>query len=296
MSPDSPLKQIRTFQGDVAEALSRQNESLVSIQQTEQFKRRVAGIDDPATAAELEATKRRRGFFFFLVGSIFFIALGLLGAWYGYHEFVRKTAPPRLSMPANRFISPTSEVSIDLSNATRETLIAAFSSATMGLSPEELRHVVGRSGREEDAPLVKTAEFLKILESRAPGNLVRAFESLFMLGALGESPFLIIKLASFENAFPGMLAWEANLAQDLGPLLSTAELVKAIVPASVFKDVIMKNKDIRVLELSNSLTPGEAPRTILLYSFFDNNTLIITDDIETLQTLIDQLTREKLSR
>lgn len=34
----SPLKQIRTFQGDVAEALDRQQESLFSIQQAERAK------------------------------------------------------------------------------------------------------------------------------------------------------------------------------------------------------------------------------------------------------------------
>jgi len=146
-----------------------------------------------------------------------------------------------------------------------------------------------------DRPLLRTSEFLEILNSQAPGNLVRAFDPLFMFGSFKgslatdeTSTFLIIKLASFENAFAGMLAWEEHLAEDLGPLFATATLFKNVAPESTFVDVIDRNKDIRMLML------GEQP--VLLYSFFDNNLLIITDHIETMRTLVDRLTREKLSR
>ena len=109
-----------------------------------------------------------------------------------------------------------------------------------------------------------------------------------MAGSLGEDPFLIIKLTSFENAFAGMLSWEPNMARDLAPLLGTTDLLKVINPAYVFKDVIVRNKDVRMLEASS--TP------VILYSFFDNQMLIITEDIDAIQTLIDRLTREKLLR
>jgi len=35
---------------------------------------------------------------------------------------------------------------------------------------------------------------------------------------------------------------------------------------------------------------------VFLYSFLDNKVLIITDNVGTLQTLIDRLTRESLTR
>ena len=109
-----------------------------------------------------------------------------------------------------------------------------------------------------------------------------------MFGTFGESAFLIIKLASFENAFAGMLMWEKSLSQDIGPLFATAEFLRSVPPETVFTDITDRNKDIRILAL------GGQP--ILLYSFLDNNTLIITDSMETLRTLIDRLTQEKLSR
>ena len=274
---ETPLKQIRTFQGDVAEAIQKQQESLVSIQQAEHLK---GDSVESATPASLEESRKRKEFFFLLSGGIVLLILGTVGVWYTYNEFVRKTATPITDVSANRFVSVNSEINLDLTAVTsRDTLISALSGARENVPTGELTHII--------LPL-STGEFLKILESRAPGSLVRAFDPLFMFGGFGESAFLIIKLSSFENAFAGMLAWEKNLSQDIGPLFVTAPLLKNILLDSVFRDLTDRNKDIREILVED--------QPILLYSFFDNNMLVITDHIETLRTLIDRLTREKLSR
>ena len=279
------LKQIRTFQGDVAEALKRQQESLVSIQRTEQMRRGTAPITDTASI-----NARRKDIFFLVLGSLFLFALGTVGTWFAYNEFSRKTSTPTITAPANRFISSNAENDLDLSTVTsRESLINALTLSTENIPPRELHHFI----LKKKSPLgldyvLPTEEFLKILESHAPSALVRAFDPLFMFGSFGESTFLIIKLASFENAFAGMLSWERDLGRDLGPIFFTAPLFRNDSGALVFIDTVDRNKDIRELKIG--------AQTALLYSFFDNNMLIITDNIETLRTLVDRLTREKLSR
>lgn len=273
---ETPLKQIRTFQGDVAEALRREQRSLVSIQQAEHLKK---GAAPSALDTLSENTKRRREIFFLFLGSLLLFTLGTVGAWYAYNEFVRRTITPIMNAPANRFVSVNTESNLTLAATSREDLIKTLSDAVQGVPNGELVHI--------NFPL-STTRFLEMLGTRAPGSLIRAFDPLFMFGAFGESTFLIIKLVSFENAFAGMLAWEQNLNQDIGPLFTTAELSRNVPPESTFTDVTDKNKDVRVLALGD--------QTVLLYSFFDNNMLIITDHIETLRTLIDRLTREKLSR
>lgn len=307
-STDSSLKQIRTFQGDVADALNRQQESLVSIQQTQQAKFRREGL--AAAETDDEIARRRKEFAMLIVGSIFFIALGGLGAWYGYSQYLEKTAPPVILTPENRFISTESTANIDASGKTREDILAAFDDALFDLPSGNLKQVVLRKGLVDrplsEAPLVETRNFFEIMGTRAPGSLIRAFSPLFMLGAiglpdqsLGSSRFIIIKLASYENAFAGMLNAEKIVAEDLAPLFSTSGLLNGIAPASVFKDVIVRNKDVRVLEVTEpgqgTTTPATV-RTALLYSFLDNEILIITENLETLETLIERLTREKLSR
>jgi len=277
MTPDeTPLKQIRTFQGDVAEALQREQRSLVSIQQAEHLKK---GSTSSATDTASENTKRKREIFFLFLGSLTLFVLGTVGAWYAYNEFVRRTVTPIMTAPANRFVSANTEINLTLTATSREALINTLADAVRGAPSGELIHINFS---------LSTIKFLEMLGTRAPGSLVRAFDPLFMFGAFGESTFLIIKLASFENAFAGMLAWEKNLNQDIGPLFATAELSRNVAPESTFTDVTDKNKDVRMLAL------GDQP--VLLYSFFDNNMLIITDHIETLRILMDRLTREKLSR
>ncbi|MCR4279366.1 MAG: hypothetical protein NUV78_01365 [Candidatus Zambryskibacteria bacterium] len=314
MDPESPLKQIRTFQGDVADALSGQKESVFSIHQKEEIKKRESGIPTVEEANEKNAaSKKRKDFIFLLIGSIFFVSVGVAASWYGYVEFMKRSAPPVLAVPENRFISVSKEVDMNLTNASRETFASAFAEALVGLNPGELVHVVGKVGMGETSSIITAAQFFSLIESRAPGSLVRSFDDLFMIGAIraqsesGEaSPFIIIRLNSFENAFAGMLSWEKDMPQDLLPLFSNSELVKAIDETSVFKDAIVKNKDVRILEVSAPVTDTAATstasstemriETVLAYSFFDNNMLIITNKIEALQTLIDRLIREKLVR
>lgn len=279
---ETPLKQIRTFQGDVAEALHRQQSSLVSIQRAEHLR---SGSIQSAADTPSKDTAKRKEFTMLVLGSLALFILGAVGVWFTYNEFVRKTATPAVVVPDSRFVSANTEININLTVASREALINALSDASRNVSPGELTHIILS---------LSTGEFLNILGSQAPSSLVRAFDPLFMFGVLGGSPtkgvsdFLIIKLVSFENAFAGMLLWEKNLAQDIGPLFATAPLLKNILPESAFVDVTDRNKDVRMLAL------GDQP--VLLYSFFDNNMLIITDSIETLRALIDRLTREKLSR
>lgn len=281
---ESPLKQIRTFQGDVAEALEKQKESLVSIHRAEQLKK---GSGSAVFSSPQKDSKKKQ-FFYLLLGSFFFLVLGGVGVWYAYSDFKIKTATPEVVIPESRLVSSNTEVVLNLSDISREALIASLSEASAGVPGIELKHVVLNKVTGETARLLSTDEFLVGLGSRAPGSLIRALDNLFMYGALGESAFLIIKLSSFENAFAGMLSWERNLGGDLGPLFSTRELLRSLAMESAFSDITDRNKDVRVLLFEN--------QPLLLYSFFDNETLIITENLETLRTLMDRLTQEKLSR
>lgn len=281
---ETPLKQIRTFQGDVAEALQRQNESLVSIQRAEHLKNPVI----PDTFGTLQSSSRKRELFSMFLGSLLLFILAAIGIRYTYDEFLGKVSTPTIDAPANRFLSPNTEISLEPKLDSRGALIDALKSAVESVPQGELRHIILKRKTEVGESLISASEFLRTLESRAPGSLVRAFDPSFMFGALGKSTFLIIKLSSFENAFAGMLAWEKNLSQDIGPLFASAALLKNVPLESVFTDVTDKNKDVRALMLEN--------QPVLLYSFLDNNMLVITDSFESLRTLIDRLTREKLSR
>lgn len=275
----SELKQIRTFQGDVAEALGRQNESLVSIQQQERARQ-------PLEAdSESNFDNKKRDFLFLVIGSAFFIIIGSLGAWLGWREYQKKIEPPITTIPDSRFITVSSETELGLATMTREEFASTFSEKTREVPANTILHII-------PAPEISTKQFFTILETQIPNALMRAFDKLFMIGSIGNNPFLIVKLASFENAFPGMLSWEKTMSEDLIAFFPDNNGLKTVTQTQTFSDIVVKNKDVRLL----SAGEGTSTQPILMYSFFDNSMLIITDNLEALQTLIDRLAREKLSR
>ncbi|MCH7655265.1 MAG: hypothetical protein IIC95_04665 [Chloroflexi bacterium] len=175
---ENQLKQIRTFQGDVAEALNRQKESLVSIQRAEKSKK----ASSNSLIEPNPENPRRRQFFLLLLGSLLLFILSAVGVWYVYDEFVRRTATPVTTVPANRFISPNSEVNLDLTDFSRTTFISSLSDTAADTSKGELRHIVLKETMGDEDFLLRTDKFLELLESRAPGRLAiarhRAFDSL----------------------------------------------------------------------------------------------------------------------
>jgi hypothetical protein len=291
------LKQIRTYQGDIAEALRAQNESIVSIQRMEQTRREEkqavvathsAHKDNPAMKALL-----------FGLGSVILMGLTGLGGWYSYLEFTKRMAPPAVAVPISRLIPSAQSVDIDSTALNRRALIDAITSEqTTTLPNGDVKHVVLRTNVVLDGvptgetTLTSTSELFRILETKAPGHLVRSFQDTFMLGMLESNPasvFMIIKLASFENTFSGMLSWEKDIARDIGPIFATWGVMQTNTSASVFQDVIVRNKDVRILY-------DESGALLLLYTYLDNNTLIITDNIGTLNIITNRLTLERLAQ
>jgi hypothetical protein len=289
--PNSPLKQIRTFQGDIADALRSQNESLVSIQRAEQ-----ARAESQKRAIEIDETPKDhhgRKIVLFLLGSLILIALGGAGGWFGYQEIVRKMTPPDAPLSPSRLITSTNSHEIDASGLSRLQLIEAVAIASeVELASAQMLHIDTRITETGTNQILTTQNFLEILESKSQGSLTRAFNPIFMLGVLGgekKSTFMIIPLSSFENAYPGMLAWESTMAEDIGPLFASRILIANNTGELEFKDITLQNKDARILR-------DQDGQTLLIYSFFDNQTLIITDNEGSLTTIIGRLTSELLSR
>ena len=320
----SPLKQIRTFQGDVAEALRNQNESLVSIQRAEvkrdtrpseppkkveppvekaNFLKPVTITPSAARTAPEEPRKPitveqaeekqniKSGILLFL-GTILLIGLGGYGAWYGYELYTAKISVPIATEFDNKFLSTDSFVDHDALTLNRDSLIQLVQAELLKNSGKGIEQIELHKGAAENPPLLPTESFLALLQSHAPGNLVRALDPLFMLGTIGAGPkssFILIKLDSFENAYDGMLKWEINMADDLLPLFAPEAVVQSVPSNTTFSDVTIQNKDARILKDPNG-------NTVLLYSFYDNQILVITDTEETLRTLITRLNSEKLTR
>lgn len=281
----SPLKQIRTFEGDVAEAIQKKNESLISIQEKQVKKQgNVVSTKEPSPRGSRSLVM---AFF-----TIFFIAVGSYGAYYAWTRYQTQVVVPVVSTPPNQFLMADSITDIDGSTLGRESLLATIATTKSKLrGGSSVEQIQLHYGGDPTSDLMTTSDFLFRLASHAPAPLVRAFDKSFMLGVMGSPShtFLIVKLTSFENAFPGMLEWEPLMAEDIWPLVASESVIDSIPSQPQFDDVVIENRDARILK-------DNSGRTALLYSFYDNNYLIITDNETTFRTIIQRLDSQKLSR
>lgn len=291
LGPSDKLQQIRTYQGDMASAISHQNETIVSIQRAQEAKNTQninAGIiKSPEQMAE---EKSRKTAILLFIGIIVLICLGGVGAWYAYTTYITKTTLPVVQMIPNKFILTDSFERIDILTTNKDALVQIIQSDWLKNYGPGTKQIQLSLGTSTDS--ISTADFFSLLKSKAPSSLVRAFNPLFMFGLVNGNPnhtFILIKLDSYDNAFAGMISWEKNMADDILSLFASNDTVRSIASQTPFGDTTIKNKDARILKDING-------QTVLLYSFYNNNMLIITDNEETLKILLTHLDSEKLVR
>ena len=153
-----------------------------------------------------------------------------------------------------------------------------------------------------DTPLI-AKDFLAVLAPTAPGSFTRSLEPEFTFGFHNREtnePFLVAKTRFFENAFAGMLQWEARMRFDLAPLFgnpaATASRVsedtafgKSVTGSTTFVDMVIQNKDTRALLDENE-------RIVLLYSFIDRETIVITTNTDTFKEILGRMNSGRVVR
>lgn len=170
------------------------------------------------------------------------------------------------------------------------------SNLSLGLI-DRLYFIVPSSTPNAAPAMLDTPELFSFLAPNAPQELVRALSLKFLFGVHsfdGNQPFLLFKTDLYEQAFAGMLQWEPSMKQDLGPAFirtpkpHISEEGTATSTASVqflqtgFIDRIVENHNARVIE-------NDVGDILLLWTFIDRNTLIITTNEYTLREVIARL-------
>ncbi len=123
----------------------------------------------------------------------------------------------------------------------------------------------------------------------------------------GQSPFFILSVLSYSNTFSGMLSWEPFIRRDLEKIfpayptgLSTSLVATSIVatstpkgaatpvtksipaPIPVFADEVVANHDVRVFR-------DAAGRSVLLYGYWNQTTLVIARDAAAFTEILQRL-------
>ncbi|MFZ3020180.1 MAG: hypothetical protein WA051_01520 [Minisyncoccia bacterium] len=222
---DTSLKNLRTYQGDVAEALKDQNASTISIAmaQRKRDEKRPRIVETP------NELKRERKNTWLAIGSAAFLVIGLaiLGGLYYVHV---QNLPVPVAEAPKTLISFDKSTEILFQGLTKDKFMSLIFSvkAKVGVHMGEINYlnIIKRGGTTPETTTSKpigAKDLFSLLKTKTPQTLTNSISEKFMLGSYqGKLPgiFILVGITSYENAFDGMLRWENNLWNDLGALFS----------------------------------------------------------------------------
>jgi len=299
--PGIVIKNLRTFQGDLADAIQDKNASLLSITLAERKRHDERKTQEPKP----KITPRTKKNFLSLAVSIFLVIIGI-GAISTILYFKKTSPEPIITAPEEPAIisykAKKTYLAGDFDKNKFAEIISSIRSSWQAGSGDIFFIELLKSDEPEPVYL-DTQIFFNSLKTRAPSSLIRAMGDEFMLGLSrtrdNSDTFILIEIDSFEHAFPGMLEWEKTIYNDIGILFSkkvlpiTSNLQEGSTGTTTlvnfeneiedkFEDLTIKNKDIRILKN----TRGE---TVLLYSFLTPKLVLITESQMTLENMLNKV-------
>ncbi|MDD5318483.1 MAG: hypothetical protein PHF79_01505 [Candidatus Pacebacteria bacterium] len=281
---DLEIKPLRTYQSDVAEAIKKDNVSMVKMAIAEKKR------EENRTNQEITVSQGFKLNLAIVLVSVLLIVGGLATAGYVYyraHQPVQNFQPQNTS---HLFYTDTQKQTSlnDTDSISLVNKLEAERNTFMSLgSIEELRFTETQG---TTTSIASSADFLNILKARVTPEFLRSLNPDFYYGIYSYKPvgnFIILKIDSYENAYAGMLAWENSMDTDIGRLFDHTNNPTA--PNKLFTDKIILNLDARALTDSQGIVH-------YFYTFIDRSTLIIASDQETLKEVLARMTSTQISR
>ncbi|MEI6843339.1 MAG: hypothetical protein WCK48_02445 [bacterium] len=258
------LKSLRTYQGDIEETLSRTKGSVTSILTAEKKRDESKGGNLSSLARVPNSDAKNK--FLILVGGLLFILGAITMASVFYFNSQNTT---NIATNEQNIITYTKETPILIASSTRKDLISSILTEKKGLTLP-VNSVLYLKMMQDATTTANVEDVLNMLFPRIPQELVRAFDTKYMLGIFSfdtNEPFIILTTSDFGATYAGMLKWESGMVLDTSSLFTIPANVSTTT--NVFEDEAYKNKDLRIVKDSNR-------KTVLVYSFLDKNTLVIT--------------------
>ena len=219
------LKNIRTYESDVAEIMSRTHVSTASIAIAESVKTQ----GEPVLAEAPEKPSHIIRNLFFALLSLILLAAGAGGAYYLYSMSplagTSSTAPAPTQRAVQSIVPSDSFVVVPIDGLNQQAIIARVQQEIgKPLAPDSIKEIIFAETSNGVQVRVTANEMLQNMGLEAPDMIARSLAPSWMLGVYSDdtgmtSPFVVTTNTFFQNAFAGMLSWEPTMASDLKPYL-----------------------------------------------------------------------------
>ena len=296
------VQPLQTYKGDIENLIKDKNISVVNIAAAEAEKRAQAS-PTPEHGGAGEGRSLLTKIMMMLGGLVLLAAAGGIGIFI-YTELTATVSIPEDTPAPFITVDKTTVVALPQAELSRVTLMQELekvkqaSGVSLGLIERLLPATISTTLEGDTRTALSAERFLEVLASNTPEELVRTLEPQYLLGVHifdGPQAFIILRTDSYERAFAAMLEWERTLRNDLAPLFTrvprprtpeepsaTSTAASAQIFNTGFVDQIVENRDTRAIH-------NETGDLLLLWTFLDRNTIVLTTNEYTLREIISRL-------
>ncbi|MDD3662923.1 MAG: hypothetical protein PHT84_03590 [Candidatus Pacebacteria bacterium] len=279
-------KNIHTYMSDMADVVRENEMSVIKVAMAEQRSRERGDYYE----RNKETPKKK---FLFVLGGLFIILIGVFASYFLIQKAKEKNAPVEIVKTIIPLISYDNSVELDATLITNKIDLSNLINPEIksGETPNTIKAFFLNQKTEESKTQMGLSSLLKTMNiTTAPGSLTRSFSEEYMIGTYATTNpsdkshlFLMIKINDYEPAFAGMLEWEKTILGDLFSFFQINIKEKDnYLFEKTFKDIMIKNKDVRVLYDDNN-------QGVLYYFFPSKEHLVITDNQEAIEEIITRI-------
>jgi hypothetical protein len=278
---------IETYSGDFLQMVKETHASTATVLAAEQ---------DKAQKWVPQATpEKSRGNLLYIIAGVVLLIAGSTGAYVAYTRYLSAIVPivPLLGVSAPIFVDEREQVS----GSGTVLLKAIETSVARPLASNAVRLLYSTNA---------TADIFSSLFVGAPDILLRNVNAGGSMAGIvnaggSKSVFFILSVSAYGNTFSGMLSWEKSMPRDFGALWGAYPSTSSSVTTSQattttkttatttvsrtqlsFHDEVVANHDARVYRDS-------AGRSVLLYGYWNQTTLVIARDPAAFAEILQRL-------
>lgn len=294
---------IKTYAFDVKDAVEHKNTSIADIALAEERRKESLGIQEEQEFSSLS----RKNIVYIILG-VFLILIGGMSVWYfGFFKKPKETIQATENKPLYA-IEIEQEYPFSVTGKIRADITKELEKVR--LSEIQVGSMVSFLMTEKDVPLT-TEQGFSSLGIRAPGKLIRSLNPQFLLAIHSfdeKRSFILLKTNSFQNAFSGMIEWEATMMWDLEGILFSREIPQLAAPPTQqststptstpsttnqsdvgFIDAVIANRDARIYK-------DQTNKNLFYYTFIDETHILLASDTTTAKEIIERLNNASLIR
>lgn len=285
LNSNSDIKVLRTYTSDMAEAVRKNEMSVIKIAMAEKEKK-----ERDSMYEQVDTTSSPKKIF--VIGGIILIIVISVTSFFLFRN--KKDVQEEKTIDEvkieteimNAVISYDTKVSLDLTKINSSLGLSKTIKEENQISSGLIKALSLEKKINNLTEVLTSKDFISLAGMRMPDTLERSLSEKYLLGKYltpNNDPkiFLILETSDYPRTYSSMFEWEKTMFQDLF-LLFNLPKQDNLTFINQWKDVMVESKDARVLY-------GDNGEELLYYIFVNKNNLVITSDLNALKEVTTRL-------